>query len=145
MGWYAALTGAWIKGWAEAQQEHYKRMRSNKEGLRWLAALIRKLWQVSWNMWQHRNGIAAAQAEKERQEETERQIQDEYDTGFEGLARHIRGITSGGLEATLRLSTTDREAWLRQVTAARATKEASGLQQQRNFMQRWLGQQGHSR
>jgi hypothetical protein len=26
-------------------------------GYRWLSALICKLWQVAWDMWEHRNGI----------------------------------------------------------------------------------------
>jgi hypothetical protein len=48
--------GTVVIGWAETQHQHYKSLNSNNDGKRWLAALIVKWWQVSWDMWEHRNG-----------------------------------------------------------------------------------------
>lgn len=51
-----------LEGWASfewsiAQQEYYKLIGSLKSGKRWMIALIKKLWLIAWDMWEHRNGI----------------------------------------------------------------------------------------
>jgi hypothetical protein len=44
-------------GWKLSQEAHYSRIGEMKSSLRWTVALILKLWQVAWNMWEHRNSI----------------------------------------------------------------------------------------
>ena len=55
IGWEAALTGCWAKGWAAAQQDYYQSRRQQKTGKRWLTEVIKKFWQVSWDQWLHCN------------------------------------------------------------------------------------------
>lgn len=43
--------------WALIQQDYYDLLQSRRSGLRWLSSLIKKLWQVAWDLWEHRNGI----------------------------------------------------------------------------------------
>ena len=43
IGWEAAFTGLWAKGWAEAQLQYFQKWDSRQTGKRWLAALIKKL------------------------------------------------------------------------------------------------------
>jgi hypothetical protein len=45
------------KEWRVIHEQHYTSIRYNYSGRRWLTALIIKLWQVAWNLWEHRNGI----------------------------------------------------------------------------------------
>jgi hypothetical protein len=42
-------------GWSEVQHRYYEFLDSRRTGLRWLTALIQKLWDVAWDMWDHRN------------------------------------------------------------------------------------------
>ena len=46
--------------WEQAQEAYYKWYRSRKSARRWTTALIQKLWNVAWDLWEHRNGIVHA-------------------------------------------------------------------------------------
>jgi hypothetical protein len=43
--------------WEEAQQSYYSLIRSHHTGRRWIISLIKKLWNVAWDLWEHCNGI----------------------------------------------------------------------------------------
>jgi hypothetical protein len=51
------LEGGLAFDWQFAQQIYFKSLRSKKSGLRWVSALIRKLWTVVCDQWEHRNSI----------------------------------------------------------------------------------------
>jgi hypothetical protein len=57
LGWWAFIEGAPCKGWAETQQCYYEFIGSRWMGQHWLSAVIRKMWDTSWDMWEHHNGI----------------------------------------------------------------------------------------
>jgi hypothetical protein len=57
IGWQAFIEGCPSHGWQSSQQQYYEFLCSRITGLRWLSALIHKLWQVAWDMWEHRNGV----------------------------------------------------------------------------------------
>jgi hypothetical protein len=56
VGWQAFLEGGVLKEWAAKQQEYYDWLARKNTGKRWTTTLIKKLWEISWNMWEHRNG-----------------------------------------------------------------------------------------
>ncbi len=57
LGWQQFFEG-WIPiSWEEAQQSYYSLIRSHCTGRRWITSLIKKLWNVAWDLWEHRNGI----------------------------------------------------------------------------------------
>ena len=56
VGWQAFLEGGVLKDWAAKQQEYYDWLARKNTGKRWTTTLIKKLWEISWNMWEHRNG-----------------------------------------------------------------------------------------
>jgi hypothetical protein len=43
--------------WEHAQQAYYEFLNIYRTGRRWATELIKKLWQVAWDLWEHRNGI----------------------------------------------------------------------------------------
>ena len=47
--------GLVAKEWAILQQKEYEQQGSRRTGKQWVAALIRKLWDISWDMWMLRN------------------------------------------------------------------------------------------
>ena len=57
VGWRSLLEGLPVRGWAEVQQRYYEFIGSRKTGERWLTALIQKLWDVAWDLWDHRNSV----------------------------------------------------------------------------------------
>ena len=50
------MEGCILKNWAAKQQEYYTWLQRHNTGKRWTTTLIKKLWEILWNMWEHRNG-----------------------------------------------------------------------------------------
>jgi hypothetical protein len=55
-----AMFGWWSQGWAEAQQMYLLSISRRESGKRWLSRLIKKQWEVSWDLWRHRLEVAAS-------------------------------------------------------------------------------------
>jgi hypothetical protein len=56
-GWRNFFEG-WIPvAWVEAQQAYYSLISSFRTGKRWVTLLITKLWDIAWDLWEHRNGV----------------------------------------------------------------------------------------
>ena len=56
VGWRAFFEGAVLQSWAAKQQEYYTWLKRKNTGKRWIVMLIKKLWEISWNMWEQQNG-----------------------------------------------------------------------------------------
>ena len=57
IGWQNLLEGFPANKWSVIQAEHYLRIRSRRSSRRWIAALVKKLAEVVWQMWDHRNTV----------------------------------------------------------------------------------------
>jgi hypothetical protein len=57
IGWNNLLEGCFATGWTEAQALYYCTIGSRRSGLRWTVAIIKKLWDVAWDLWEQRNGF----------------------------------------------------------------------------------------
>eukprot|EP00957_Ditylum_brightwellii_P103107 7858144-Ditylum_brightwellii.AAC.2 len=55
IGWNAAALGFLSSKWQKVQQLHLEWKKSRRSSSWFVAALIKKLWDVSWDLWQHRN------------------------------------------------------------------------------------------
>jgi hypothetical protein len=55
LGWRAFLEGCVLKEWAAKQQEYYTWLERKNTGRRWVTTLIKKMWEISWDMWKQRN------------------------------------------------------------------------------------------
>ena len=60
IGWDRCMFGFISKRWAMLQQERYKKLGSRRDGRRWAAAIIQKLWDITWDQWNQRNSILHA-------------------------------------------------------------------------------------
>jgi hypothetical protein len=56
VGWQSFLEGCILHSWAAKQQEYYNWIKRRNTGKRWITTLIKKLWEISWNMWEQQNG-----------------------------------------------------------------------------------------
>jgi hypothetical protein len=43
--------------WKAVQQRYYEWLGKRNTGKKWAMALIQKVWDVSWDMWDHRNNV----------------------------------------------------------------------------------------
>ena len=109
-----------------------------------MEALITKVWEVAWDQWQHRNGIAHEETEDEFRfdmDENDGLIQDEYIRGSRTLPARERHLFSGTLNELLDKSARFRRAWLENVTLARSTQQSrdrTNYNQERTLMTGWL-------
>jgi hypothetical protein len=57
LGGQALLEGRLSFEWEASQQAYLTFIKSKRTGWRWVSQLIKKLWAVAWDLWEHRNGI----------------------------------------------------------------------------------------
>jgi hypothetical protein len=149
IGWQSLLEGRPSLGWSEVQTRYYEWLGSRRSGLRWLTALIQKLWDTAWDMWQHRNRVLHDTEHSVARDQEIQQITAEFDMGPAGLAPAAKLHFVRGLPSLLQQQPAYQTAWLIRIQAARARAERRGgrrQEQQRDTfnperlrMQRWLG------
>ena len=75
--------------WGETQQKYLEKLKKRNTGKTWLIALIKKLWLVSWDMWDNRNGVLHGKENKEalaaEHAALNKRIEDQYTKGSAGL------------------------------------------------------------
>jgi len=146
LGWDHFLDGWLVKSWRLHQDALWKNVRSRRSSKRWIAELIKKLWNVSWDLWAHRNGILHT-SPAARQEIIEKQVNDQirniYAGGTQALSRDAIGMLRKPLEHTLQLPLATKQQWMESIHDAIARKQrheyGNYLSEQR-FMAHWLGQ-----
>jgi hypothetical protein len=57
IGWGRFLKGWLSKEWQAIQQRYYDSLCMRRTGRRWTIALIKKLWNIAWDLWEHRINI----------------------------------------------------------------------------------------
>jgi hypothetical protein len=57
IGWAPFLRGFIHCEWKEIQNQYLKSINSKLSHKRWQKMLIKKLWEISWDMWRFRNGV----------------------------------------------------------------------------------------
>ena len=56
IGWDNFMIGRWSTKWQEAQEFFLSQSNSKRSPLRWTTAIIKKLLEICWNVWDFRNG-----------------------------------------------------------------------------------------
>jgi hypothetical protein len=82
MGWKSAFEGRWHMDWAAVQQKYYEYIGSQRTGKRWLVAVIKKCWDVAWDLWIDRNGQNIRLKEQRARILLEQQVSDEFLRGY---------------------------------------------------------------
>jgi hypothetical protein len=57
IGWTNLFEGCFDNRCMEAQALYYRAIGSQRSGLRWTVAVVKKLWDVAWDLWEQRNGF----------------------------------------------------------------------------------------
>ena len=60
LGLQDIIYGWWHIGWAEAQHTYLTSISRKTTGKRWLSRLIRKQWEIAWDLWRHRLQVASS-------------------------------------------------------------------------------------
>ena len=150
-GWRTLLEGAPVKGWREIQQSYLERIGSRKTGLRWITALIVKLWDVAWDQWNHRNGVLHDKDSSIESSQQVQQIREQFLLGSNGMTADGKRLMRSGQQQVIILRPEQRAAWLIRIIASRARgkRQQETMQttyfRERQGMATWLaGSRGRS-
>jgi len=144
IGWDAFFEGRVAIEWEQVQETYYLWCRSRKSGRRWTIALIQKLWDVAWDLWEHRNGFVHAKENVEIREGMaliDDNIRSEFQRGPHGLQPRDHYLFDGTIGTLLQSSIIYRQRWLRRVETARARasrRQAMTLSGERQVLRNWL-------
>ena len=126
--------------WRQAQQEYYHRISSRRTGKRWVSALIRKLWDVAWDLWDHRNNQIHSPGQLDAYEDTtalDLSVRAEFALGTPPnlpcrFRYHFRYTH---VDEVMALSNIDRSLWLKK---SKLIRRRLPLAAERRQMRQWL-------
>jgi len=144
IGWDRMMDG-WISWkWRDHQERIWKSIKSRKSSLRWTAALIQKMWDISWDMWDHQNK-ELHEGDTAKQEilhsAVDAQIKKLYEGGTQQLPRDALNFLQTPKETVLLYSLALKQLWLESVKAAqqrRKKHEFGKYQSEQRLMAEWL-------
>ena len=122
LGWQSFLRGFLTPKWIDAQHCHYSHTKSLRTGERWISALIKKLWAVSWDMWRFRNGVLHSQSTSIPTNFTfllMSTILTEFNHGCRLLPPSCHYLFPSTATSILRGTTNSKKLWLATVWSAR--------------------------
>jgi hypothetical protein len=112
------------KEWEIKQSNYYKLTNSRRSCKRWTIALITKLWDVAWDLWEHRNEVYHQNSNHALQEDTtvlDLQVKDLYDNlALTGLLQKDQHLQCISLQRLLTFSRSRKVEWIEQFNLAMA-------------------------
>jgi hypothetical protein len=57
IGWKHFFGGRLHQQWRVLQDRYFHRLSIRRSGKRWSGAIIKILWDIAWDLWEHQNGI----------------------------------------------------------------------------------------
>jgi hypothetical protein len=143
VGWQAMLEGLPVHGWAEVQHRYLVWRKKRRTGKRWLSSIIQKLWDVAWDLWDHRNRILHDTDTNLAAQQQRREIEEEYSRGSSTVTQEAKRLFQPGLVRLLALPPSAMNAWLIRIRSARLRcAELATTQQpftvERRGMAQWL-------
>jgi len=121
IGWDRMMDGWLMQRWRDHQDKIWKHAKSRKSSLRWTSALIQKLWDVSRDMWDHRNKVLFAGMEIQQQithSLVDDRIKKLYAGRAQQLPRDALKFLRQPLEMVLRYPLASKQIWLDAVQTA---------------------------
>ena len=147
IGWTNLLEGCIDKGWTETQSAYYRMISSRRSSFQWTVAIITKLWDVAWDLWEQRNGFLHArenQALLHGMAGIDAEIRFQFQQGVTHLPRRVHYLFEGSVEDLLSTSIRHWKKWLDSVIAAwamsadRQAQRDQEMAASRQLMQAWL-------
>jgi hypothetical protein len=112
-GWRNFFEGLIVSVWQVAVQQYFKRVHSTKSPCRWLSALIRKMWLIAWDLWEHRNGYLHDKETSILITQLNSQIAKQFVSGMQTLDAPTKTLFKPGLQAILAKPLEVKQQWLR--------------------------------
>jgi hypothetical protein len=141
-GWRNFFEGLFIREWSVVMTKQLRMIGSTKSPKRWVTALILMLWQIAWDLWEHRNGYLYDKEDSLLIRQLNEAIEYQFALGTTSLEPHTKALFRPGLGAILRKPMDIKQQWVRRVELAReveSTKDHDFYRTERSVMAQWLG------
>jgi hypothetical protein len=123
IGWDKFMFGNISILWQEIQAQYFRKIGKENSGLQWTRALIRNIWLVAWDQWEHRNVILYNTNNLVTQSESvmiASRVEMELDTGIQGLLQGDRYLFDyHRVEKSVKWTVDSQVSWLDTVAEAR--------------------------
>ena len=119
VGWQAMLEGMPVFGWEEVQQRYLVWRKKRSTGKRWLLAIIQNLWDIAWDLWDHRNNILHDTDTNLAEQQQNKELEEEFNKGPNTVTREAKLLFRQGLGRLLALPPSAKQAWLIRIRNAR--------------------------
>ena len=122
IGWYNFLLGRLSTKWSDAQERYLQSLKKRNSGRRWTIAVLDKTWDISWDMWEQRNGIAHNTLHPRRLAkllELQNEVRTLFGEGNEDLLPRDRRLFDKGIDTLLQGSEIELKQWSTSVLLAR--------------------------
>jgi hypothetical protein len=120
IGWDYILEGVFSVEWARIQQKYLDSLGMRSTGHQWLVRLIKRLWQIAWTIWSHRNDIAAASNNKRKNTQLNHDLTLEIDSA--STIDHTLTIPSDLVAKIPTMSQDSKKAWIANIRAHKKIK-----------------------
>ena len=131
IGWYQFLLGRISHVMVDAQNEHYKKIRSQKSGQSWATGLVRQVWKITWGMWEHRNDILHQKITPQKLRKKNQLlvlVEEQFQLGADGLAPTDR-TKLRDKQRIKNLGIPEMKLWIKSMELARDTAARQEEQQ----------------
>lgn len=123
IGWYPLLMGHVSNHWRAVQQDYYNSLALDNTGKQWVKQLLIQLFNISWDMWDHRNGIKHSALNPALLQEIQlldSSMQTEFEFGNRDLlSRDKRWFSKPCQTLIEKFTKVEKEQWLASVANAR--------------------------
>lgn len=147
IGWKCFMDGFFTTKWRTGLRAHYLFIKSQKSEILWMAKLQRKLWEIAYKMWDHRNNDLHREGltiHKHELQALNNEIMTEFTIGIDLLPRRrYSNLFQGTVRERLQDNHHLKRMWLTNMWTAR-DKFGSNFLRQRSviaaqFFKRWYG------
>jgi len=135
----------WLcRRWREYQDQIWKQSKSHKSSRRWTSELIKKLWNVAWDMWEQCNDVlhnSSLNQEIILEKDVNDKIRQIYEVGLGQLLRMDFGLMRHPVDHQLQLPLNVKRQWLESISMAVHQKnlhEHGTMLAEQRLMEMWV-------
>ena len=146
IGWRQVMGGCLSLEWARAQDAYFRWLGIRRTGKRWLVAVIKKLWRVSWDLWKDRNDALHKTpmiADLSGAASLDRAIVVECQLGSAGLPQTVRTTFPRDVDKLLNAPLDHKKYWLVLVRASRELIHDNRIHDEftdpQSYLRKWVG------
>lgn len=144
MGWESFLQGFWVLEWEGIQHEYLISIQSKLSVRRWISSIIRKLWDICWDLWDQRNAFLHDKEQGLLNQQLNRDIEELYREDRNQFLASDRILFRTPLPQLLSSSIANKQMWVARIKTAKGRWIRSRLPfyNERAIMNQWLRPQG---